>query len=221
MPTNFDCIELNPGVYYGGWDIGTKVRVTLKPAFTSLPAAGSRSDRAERWTHLRARPAPAPVLIYSTDNPVYKASCPGNAKRCQGNLDLTASSDLKLAPLLASQPCPPVTTVGGCPFGGMVIWMAWDGSRPAGTTGNPSCANFGCVDIEGGGTLFISGTIYAPTANVDIEGHAGTNCGTGSETQKASVQVIAWEFRIGGTGDLCMPYDPSLLYKLTQQGLVH
>ena len=92
----------------------------------------------------------------------------------------------------------------------MVIWHDAEGSQ-----------ELGLIDIEGGGTLFISGTIYAPTAIVDIEGHAGTNCGTGSETQKASVQMIAWDSGIGGTGDLCMPYDPTLLYKLTQQGLVH
>ncbi len=37
-------------------------------------------------------------------------------------MDITAGADLKLAGLLADQPCPPVTTSGGCPFGAMVIW---------------------------------------------------------------------------------------------------
>ena len=63
----------------------------------------------------------------------------------------------------------------------------------------------------------ISGTIYAPTAHVDIEGNSGTNCGTGTATQKAAVQIISWTWDLGGTGDLCMPYDPNLLYKLKRR----
>ena len=67
--------------------------------------------------------------------------------------------------------------------------------------------------------LIISGTIYAPKAHVDITGNVETNCP--STVQTASVQIIAWTWDIGGTGDLCMPYDPSKLYKMTMQGLVH
>jgi hypothetical protein len=73
--------------------------------------------------------------------------------------------------------------------------------------------------MEGGGTLDISGTIYAPRTHVDITGNVDTNCSATSK-QIAAVQVIAWTWDIGGTGDLCMPYDPSKLYKLSQQGLV-
>jgi hypothetical protein len=124
-------------------------------------------------------------------------------------LNLEAGGSLKLAGLLANKPCPPVTTTGGCPYGGMVIWYDGDGSQTD-----------GLVSISGGTTLFISGTIYAPTASVTINGNSGTNCGTGAETQLASVQIVAWDWDIGGTGDLCMPYDPTKLYHLTQQGLV-
>jgi hypothetical protein len=35
-----------------------------------------------------------------------------------------------------------------------------------------------------------------------------------------SVQIISGTRDTGGTGDLCMPYDPTMLYKLAQQGLV-
>ncbi len=35
------------------------------------------------------------------------------------------------------------------------------------------------------------------------------------------MQIISWDLDLGGTGDLCMPYDPTKLYKLSLQGLVH
>src|SRR5690606_4794471 len=126
----------------------------------------------------------APILLYNTDNPIYRGSCPsGPAGRCQQDIDLTAQADLKLAGLLADQPCPPVTLSGGCPYGGMLIWYDADGSQSASYGGQ--------VDIEGGGTLSISGTIYAPTAHVDITGNVDTNCGSTS-TQVAAVQIISW-----------------------------
>jgi hypothetical protein len=156
--------------------------------------------------------APAPILIYNTDNPVHADTCPsGPSNQCQQDLDLTAQVNLRIAGLLADQPCPPVTTTGGCPLGGMVIW--YDGR------GSQSVSHNGLVDIQGGAVLSISGTVYAPGADVDIEGNVDTNCGPTS-TQIASVQVIAWTWELGGTGDLCMPYDPTKLYKLMQQGLV-
>ncbi len=211
LTAGFKCVELQPGVYYGGWEINNKMRVKLAAGIYIIAGGGITIKSNGELDSIQAAGAnPAPILIFNTDNPL--AACPANNDPgCQGDLQLgTATSQLKIVGLLPDQPCPPVTTVGGCPFGRMVIWHDAGASQ----------AN-GLIDIEGGGTLYISGTIYAPTAEVDIEGHAGTNCGTGTETQVASVQIIAWEWRIGGTGDLCMPYDPQQLYKLTQQGLVH
>lgn len=205
-----DCIHLLPGVYYGGWNIGTKTAVVLEPGIYTIAGGGITIGASGSLESVDSGSGgPAPVLLFNTDNPTY--ACPGSGFGCQQDLDLTAQGSLRLAGLLGNQPCPPVTIVGGCPYGGMVIWYDGDGSQ--GFNGE--------ISIEGGTTLSISGTIYAPKAHVKIEGNSGTNCGTGTETQVAAVQIIAWDWDIGGTGDLCMPYDPTQLYKLSLQGLVH
>jgi hypothetical protein len=208
LAVSIDCIHLLPGVYYGGWNIGTRTAVVLEPVIYTIAGGGISIGSTGSLESVDAGGSPAPVLIFNTDNP---SNCPGPNYGCQQDLDLTAQGTLKISGLLGNQPCPPVTTIGGCPYGGMVIWYDGDGSQ--GYNGE--------VSIEGGTTLFISGTIYAPKAHVKIEGNSGTNCGTGTETQLASVQIIAWDWDIGGTGDLCMPYDPTELYKLSLQGLVH
>ena len=220
IPAGFTCVELDPGVYYGGWDIGKKIVVTLKPGIYIIAGGGIKIGSSGTLDSLAGGASPAPILIYNTDNPLYADACPGaGARKCQDSLDLTAQADLMLAGLLADQPCPPVTTTGGCPFGGMLIWYDGRGSQP--TNENSSCAGgAACINIEGGGTLFISGTIYAPRAHVVILGNVATNCEL-SPTQVAAVQIISWTWDLGGTGDLCMPYDPTKLYKLTSQGLVH
>jgi hypothetical protein len=209
LDVSIECIHLLPGVYYGGWSIGTRTAVVLEPGIYTIAGGGiSIGSATGSLESVDAGGSPAPVLIFNTDNP---SNCPGPTYGCQQDLDLTAQGTLKISGLLGNQPCPPVTLIGGCPYGGMVIW--YDGNGSQGYNGE--------VSIEGGTTLFISGTIYAPKAHVKIEGNSGTNCGTGTETQLASVQIIAWDWDIGGTGDLCMPYDPTELYKLSLQGLVH
>lgn len=212
MPLANDCVELDPGIYYGGWNVGKKTTVTLKPGIYVIAGGGITIGAQGALDSLAGGASPAPILIYNTDNPRYADSCPvAGVKKCQANIDLTAQVSLKIAGLLADQPCPPVTTTGGCPFGGMVIWYDKLGSQ--------SDTYSGLVDIQGGSELFISGTIYAPTAHVDITGNTQSNCPSGVQT--AAVQIVSWTWDIGGTGDLCMPYDPSKLYKLTSQGLVH
>ncbi|MEO6060184.1 MAG: pilus assembly protein TadG-related protein [Candidatus Limnocylindria bacterium] len=207
----YKCVELQPGVYYGGWDLSSaKYNLKLAPGIYIIAGGGIDLTTDAISSVIAAGSGPAPVLIFNTDNP--KATCPGSASGCQDDLTLgTAQSTLKIAGLLRGQPCPPVSLVGGCPFGGMVIWY-----DPKGSQGYD-----GQISVQGGAGLYISGTIYAPKAFVDIEGHAGTNCGTGTETQVASVQIISWDWRLGGSGTLCMPYDPTQLYKLNYTGLVH
>lgn len=220
LDPSVDCIHLLPGVYYGGWSIGRRTAVVLDPGIYFIAGGGVTIGSTGSLESVGAGGGtPAPVLILNTDNPNY--SCPGSAWGCQQDLDLTAQGNLKIAGLLANEACPPVTydpdpldpDDDGCPFGGMVIWYDVGGSQ--------SSDYSGYVDIEGGAELYISGTIYAPTATVDIHGNVEANCGDANPTQVAAVQIIAWEWKLGGTGDLCMPYDPTLLYHLSLQGLVH
>jgi hypothetical protein len=218
LPPLYDCVHLQPGVYYGGWDIGNKLRVVLSPGIYVIAGGGIKIGATGSVDSFFASATePAPVLIYNTDNPT--ANCPGGpATNCQQDLDLTAGAELALAGLRGDEACPPVTydpdplnpNDDGCPFGGMLIWYDGDGSQ----------GYSGMIDIEGGVELHISGTIYAPTAEVRLLGNANTNCDS-SALQVAAVQIISWTWEIGGEGDLCMPYDPTKLYHLSLQGLVH
>ena len=45
--------------------------------------------------------------------------------------------------------------------------------------------------------------------------------GSRGSTNTASIQVIAWQFDVGGNGNLDMPYDPNQLYQFPAKGLVH
>lgn len=217
--SDIKCVTLQPGVYYGGWRITTNTRVNLQPGIYVIAGGGITIAGSGFLDSVDAAGSPAPVLIYNTDNTAAAAVCPiNNDARCQQNLNLTTNESLQLIGLRRDAPCPPATssTAPGCPYGGMVIWYDGEGSQ--------SAARSGLISISGGTELFVSGTIYAPYAKVNLAGNSATNTNTPEcppgATQTAAVQIISWQLEISGTGDLCMPYDPDGLFKRNEQGLV-
>ena len=205
-----ECVVLRPGVYYGGWDLDANMRVNLIPGIYIMAGGGIKIPPTASLDSLGGGGTPAPVLIYNTDNPSQDCS---DAHHCQQDLSLKAEN-LQLTALRADVPCEPVTTTGGCPFGGMVIWYDPEGGQGASYSG--------ITTINGDAELYISGTIYAPRAHVDLAGNAtiNTQADCATSTHIASVQIISWTWDIGGTGDICMPYDPTQLYKQSTQGLI-
>lgn len=225
LPSGYKCAVLSPGIYYGGWTIGAKLRVTLQPGIYVIAGGGISIGSTGSLDSLNGGASPAPVLIFNTDNPAV-SGCPASNAGCQQDMTLTAGAGLELRGLLPNAACPPVTSVSatGCPFGNMLFWYDQFASQSAGRTGD--------LTLDGGTQLYLAGTIFAPTANVKIVGHSTTNtngdqCPGVDGTQPiagktiAAVQIISWSLDLGGTGDVCMPYDPTQLWKLNQQGLVH
>jgi putative Flp pilus-assembly TadE/G-like protein len=113
----------------------------------------------------------------------------------QDDVDFTATSTLSLRPIADGQ------------YKNILIWNDGNGSKPT--------AN---VTLGGQTTLDIAGTIYSPKGLVTLEGGSGVG---GSPANRAAVQIIAWQWNIGGNATLDMPYDPNQLYQIPQKGLVH
>ena len=115
-----------------------------------------------------------------------------SAARClQGDIDITGQSSLKLWALDSG------------PWKGLLLWQDGFGRNPTAT-----------IKLTGEGEMDIAGTIYAPKALVTLEGN-------GLSTARLAVQIISWQWDVGGGANLYMPYDPSELYHITQRGLVH
>lgn len=180
-----EIVLLQPGVYYGGWDIKKNgATLELAPGVYILAGGGIKLTSGGSITSVQGGlGAPAPVLIYNTDNPATGTG--------QANIDFNASATLKLKAIETG------------PYRGIVVWNDGYGSNPT-----------ALIDLKGQTSLDISGTIYSPRGLVNIEGGGGAG-------STAAIQVIAWQFDIGGNSDLDMPYDPSQLYRFDQKGLVH
>jgi hypothetical protein len=209
-------VNLDPGIYYGGWRIGNNVEVRLAPGIYVLAGGGVSLQAGGVLVSVGGDPSTiARVLIFSTDNPAYRDACfadtAGNPSRCQSSLDFSAQSTLKMRGL-NTDPCPPVNAAG-CPYRGMLMWQDGDASCGSFPNHDQRCP----ITIGGQAELDIAGTIYAPTTHVTLDGGAAT----AGITPIAAVQIISNTWTITGGANLDMPYDPNELYRLPQKGLVH
>jgi hypothetical protein len=196
---------LPPGVYYGGWDVKSNVRVQLSDGLYILAGGGIKlSGSSEITTVDNASGAAARVTIFSTDGP----GCPSINVQCQGSITFTANQSFKARATNSTTCAASSPTI--CPWRGILLWQ--DGSAS-----NPTAA----IKIGGSATSVLSGTIYAPKADVDVNGGSGTTGCDGSTTASClSIQIISWTWKITGNSLVEMPYDPSELFQLSQRGLV-
>jgi len=205
---------MDPGVYYAGWNIGNHVKVVLKPGMYVFAGYGIKMNAGASMESVAGvdtsgNPIDPRVTIFSTD---YTAGClAGQTNFCEGPIELRSSGALILKAtndVTCRQVSPAI-----CAWRGILLWS--DGSVVR-TPGN--------ITINGGSDLNLSGTIYAPESLVTINGSNNTSGCTdvvGQDLFCLSIQVIARQWTISGGAEIDMPYDPSLLYPLSQRGLVH
>ena len=190
--------QLSPGVYYGGWRVtGKNVTLHLDPGIYVIAGGGISITATGTITSVTGGGGPAPVMIFSTDDPMYAAACKsgsGAGSQCQDKLSFNADADLQLHGLTSG------------PYKGILIWQDGNGS---GTTAGPNLD----VLLGGQSSLSLTGTIYNPRGVVTLD---GGSTGTGF----ASVQIISWNWKIIGGATLLMPYDPNELYHFDQKGLI-
>jgi hypothetical protein len=110
----------------------------------------------------------------------------------QSDIDFNAVSTLTLRPIASG------------PYRNILIWNDSAGSNPTAK-----------IFLGGQATLDIAGTIYNPRGLVTLEGGSGVG-----SANTAAIQIIAWQWDVGGNANLDMPYDPSQLYQIPQKGLV-
>jgi hypothetical protein len=190
--------HLSPGVYYGGWKVtGKNVTLHLDPGIYVIAGGGISIGATGTISSVSGATGPAPVLIFSTDDPLYAATCKsggGTPTQCQDKLSFNADTDLLLHGMDTG------------PYKGLLIWQDGKGS---GATGGSDLD----VNLGGQTSLSLTGTIYNPRGVVTLDGGS-------IASGYASVQIISWNWKIAGSGTLHMPYDPNELYHFDQKGLV-
>jgi putative Flp pilus-assembly TadE/G-like protein len=206
-PTKGHQYRIFPGTYPGGLSVGNATvlmspgiywigggGVSVKTVGGGGPAAGdgvlvSKAIGDDTFTAT----ASGGVLIYNTADPVASTCVGGVGAGCYGAITLNggAGATLSLRPIQSGQ------------YQGMVIFV----DRALGAGGIDD------VVLNGAGSILnISGTIYAPTSMVKLNG---------SDTDSISAQLICFDFQVNGSGAaFTINYRPDDLFHLKGVGLV-
>jgi hypothetical protein len=133
------------------------------------------------------------VLIFNGVDPYPTSGCAGAG--CYGPITLNGGGGAE--PTLALLP------IASGDYKNMVIFVA---RAPAAAPGFD-------IDLNGeNSTLSITGTVYAPTASIKLNG---------SSTDVVSAQLICYDFQVNGSGSaFTIDYDADKLFHLKGVGLV-
>jgi Flp pilus assembly protein TadG len=203
---------LEPGTYYGGWFVKSNVTIQLRPGMYILAGGGIRAQSGAVIQSVESGTGiPPRVTIFSTDGPGCAA---GVTAQCQDAITFAASAAF-IAKATNTDSCTAIIAAGGpngCPWRGILLWQD-------GTASHPDKS----VTLGGQTSTILSGTIYAPLANVAVNGgNSTTGCNGPIETQSClSIQIVSYTWKIDGDAEVDMPYDPKELFQLPQRGLVH
>lgn len=192
-------VYLTPGVYVmqgGGFQVGAQASVISVPHH----APGSTpTTTAASWPTdcLRSN---CGVLIYKTNT----------APRGSDQLAVSAGATMLLR---AFNPDALSSHTFGSAWDSLRHFLFWQDAspEPSASYAQPS------VLLTGGGSISLSGTIYAPSALIDMRGSSG---GGGGGPVDLTLQFIAWDLEFGGNVSFVFRYSSDTFVLPMSYGLI-
>jgi hypothetical protein len=175
---------LEPGIYVmtdaangdGGFTLGSQNAAYGVPLGTTLATAPTDATWAGTCTSSNCG-----VLIFNTG--LTSSSMSGSVK---DSITVGAGATLKLRPYKAS-----IDTYTPTPDSSYDNLLFWQDANPV---PGPSYLQPD-VSLSGGGNINLTGTLYAPSAKVQM---GGTSGGAGGNTVDVTLQFIAWDLSFNG-----------------------
>jgi hypothetical protein len=185
---------LRPGIYViqgGGLDIGSQAKVLAI-------SNGVTTPNYSNW----AGDCPANqcgVLIYNTGT--------ANGSNAMGPIAIAAGATIKLR---AYDPDAISTGDGVADYENLLIWQSAS-PVPTATYEQPILA------LKGGGNVDIRGTVYAPSAKVEMGGNSG---GSGGDVVNLTLQFISWDLEFRGNSSFTFYFNDAEFVRPIDYGLV-
>ena len=181
---------LRPGIYVfegGGLDVGSQAKVLSISSSVSTPNYAN-------W----AGDCPVNlcgVMLYNT-----------SGAHAMGPISIAAGATIKLRAY-----DPDALTGGGvADFENILIWQAAN-PVPTNSYAQPM------LELKGGGNIDIRGTVYAPSAKVEMGGNSG---GSGGDTVNVTLQFISWDLEFRGNSAFTFYFNDAEFVRPLDYGLV-
>ena len=200
---------LQPGIYRGGIELRNSSVALLQPGIFVLQGGGL-SIGAQAKVFAVSTSVTTPSANWATnDCPVnacgvmiFNTTGPGG----MGPLAVSAGSTLKLRAY-----DPDALDGSGIPdFENILIWQDAN-PVPTATYAQP------VVQLNGGGNVDIRGTVYAPSAKVEMGGNSG---GSGGDAVNLTLQFISWDLEFRGNSTFTFFFNDDEFARPLDYGLV-
>jgi putative Flp pilus-assembly TadE/G-like protein len=202
---------LQPGIYTGGIQLKNSSIALLRPGIYVMDGGGLDIGAQASFCSISTTSTATNCGTFTTDCPDTTCGVlilnkgTANGSNAMGQITIGAGSTLKLRAYDER-----AITGGDYQYRNMLLWQD---STPAAASNyaQPTLA------LNGGGTVDISGTVYAPQAPVTMGGGSG---GSGGTTTNATLQFICWDFTISGNSTFHFFYSDAEFARPKDYGLV-
>jgi Flp pilus assembly protein TadG len=208
---NNQAAVLQPGVYKGGIELRNTSRALLRPGIYVLDGGGLSVGSQASFCSISATATPGDCSTFEADCP--DATCgvllfnrgAASGTGAMGPISVSAGASLRLRAYderAAGDAYPN--------YRNLLIWQDRN-PQPTSSWSQP------VIKLNGGGSVQISGTLYAPSALIEMGGSSG---GSGGSSVNLTLQFISWDLTLYGNSsfsfrfsedDFALPLDYGLV----------
>jgi hypothetical protein len=205
-------LYLNPGIYVmksGGFQVGAQATVRAVPhhAPNTIPTTTEASWPTE------CLPSTCGVLIYKTNDVSGPGADPVSVS-AGASVQLRAFNPDAATEFYPNKPSPPSPDGFGPAWEPLRHLLFWQDAEPLPSNAYAQPP----VRLNGGGSVFMSGTIYAPSALIQMGGTSGGGGGGGAI--RLTLQFISWDLEFAGNSSFVFLYDSDTFVLPLDYGLV-
>jgi hypothetical protein len=205
---NNQTMVLEPGIYRGGIQLRNSSIAYLRPGIFVMEGGGLDIGAQASVFSVATGVSSTSVASWTTDCPDETCGVllfnDAGSSTAMGPVSVGAGATLKLRAY-----DPDAHANGVADYENILLWQD---ATPVPTTsyGQPEVA------LSGGGTVTISGTVYAPSAKVTMGGGSG---GSGGATN-LTLQFISWDLEFRGNSSFVFNFNDEDFARPTNYGLI-
>jgi Putative Flp pilus-assembly TadE/G-like len=201
---------LEPGIYRGGIELRNSSVALLRPGIFVIEGGGFAIGSQAKVISISATVSTPNYSNWAGDCPVNACGVmiynKAGGSTAMGQISVAAGATLKLR---AYDP-DAMSGNGVADFENILIWQSAS-PVPTATYEQPVLA------LKGGGNVDIRGTVYAPSARVEMGGNSG---GSGGDVVNLTLQFISWDLEFRGNSSFTFYFNDAEFVRPIDYGLV-
>lgn len=210
---NGGSITLNPGVYNGGIQLKSSAKAFLHPGIYIINGGGLELGAQSEIYSVRSSVNTTTAANWATDCPatscgvvIYNSGTATGAN-AMGQIRVAAGAVVKLR---AYNPDADTTTWKNDTYRNLLFWQS-------GTPAASSTYEQPILQLIGGGAVDMAGTVYAPSAKVQMGGGSG---GSGGDSIDLTLQFISYDLELSGNSNFHFRYNAQTFARPLDYGLI-